>query len=224
MRYEMSRLGQSIMLIKKLSLLLLFSAASAAGYAQQMYKTVGPDGKITFSDRPDIKADTKVSVMRRYSLHSIDPVASKPGTDAKAAPRTPAKNAGAPVITPEIEDAMLTVMGLSEFGRRFDGFCSDTPQLARAFATANYDWKKRNAAAVEQQKQLLNQVLSPAKRSNLIDREQQLSADEVGKAAAREPAARKEWCEGVIAELNSGRSDIDKPAMMALPIVQYRAK
>jgi len=38
------------------------------------------------------------------------------------------------------------------------------------------------------------------------------------------PAARQEWCDGVVAELNSGHLDIDKPEMMALPIVQYRPK
>ncbi len=56
-----------------------------------------------------------------------------------------------------------------------------------------------------------------------MERQQALVSDEIGKASARPKAASKEWCDGVIAELNSGRSDIDKPEMMAVPIVQYRA-
>lgn len=201
---------------------MLCVAAMASSQAQQMYKTVGPDGKITYSDRPDIKADTKVSVMKRNILRPVETPGSKDGS-ARSAPRR-ASGEAAPVITPDVEDAMLVVMGLSEFGRRFDGFCNATPVQAKAFAAANYGWKKRNAAIVEQQKQLLTVVLSPARRAQLIDREQQNMSEEIGKAAARDPEARAEWCEGVITELNSGRSDVEHPAMMALPIVQFRAK
>lgn len=215
-----------IMLKKKLFLMILCCAAAAGGQAQQMYKTIGPDGKITFSDRPEISADTKVSVMRKNVLRPVEVPAAK--RDGSQAPRPASHKRGAgeaaPDITPDIEEAMVSVMGLSEFGRRFDGFCSATQEEAQAFAAANYGWQKRNSAAVEQQKQLLTVVLSPARRAHLVDRERQRLADEIGKAAARDPVARKAWCEGIIAELNSGRSDVDQPAMMALPIVQYRAR
>ena len=224
MRQGRTGLDGSIMLIKKLILLSICCAAAAGSQAQKMYKTVGPDGKITFSDRPEIGADTKVSVMRSNALHPVEMPANK--VDPVQAPRR--KGAGnqeaVPVITPEVEEAMLSVMGLNEFGRRFDGFCNASDAGAKAFAAANYGWKKRNAAAVEQQKRLLTEVMSPVRRAQLIDREQQVMAGEIAKAAALAPAARQEWCDGVIAELNSGRSDVDKPEMMGLPIVQYRAK
>ena len=224
MRQGRTGLDGSIMLIKKLILLSICCAAAAGSQAQKMYKTVGPDGKITFSDRPEIGADTKVSVMRSNTMHAVEMPAKK--VDPVQAPRR--KGAGnqeaLPVITPEVEEAMLSVMGLNEFGRRFDGFCNATNAGAKAFAAANYGWKKRNAAAVEQQKRLLTEVMSPVRRAQLIDREQQVMAGEIAKAAALAPAARQEWCDGVISELNSGRSDVDKPEMMALPIVQYRAK
>ena len=217
-----------IMCKKKLFLLIVCCATAGGSQAQKMYKTVGPDGKITFSDRPEIGADTKVSVMRSNTLHPVEIPANRidPALAMKPAPRRKgaATQEPAPVITPEVEEAMLSVMGLSEFGRRFDGFCNATDAGAKAFAAANYGWKKRNAAAMEQQKRLLTEVLSPVQRAQLIDREQQVMAEEIGKAAALTPAARKTWCEGVIAELDSGRNDVDKPAMMALPIVQYRAK
>lgn len=97
-------------------------------------------------------------------------------------------------------------------------------RTTRAFNAANHEWKKRNAQAIERQRRLLTEVVSPSTRANLHDRQQALLSDEIGKAGARSPAARKEWCDGVVAELNSGRSDIDKPAMMAVRIVRYRAK
>ena len=97
-------------------------------------------------------------------------------------------------------------------------------RTTRAFNAANHEWKKRNAQAIERQRRLLTEVVSPSTRANLHDRQQALLSDEIGKAGARSPAARKEWCDGVVAELNSGRSDIDKPAMMAVRFVRYRAK
>lgn len=214
------------MLNKKLILLVFCCAASGSGMAQKMYKTVGPDGKITFSDRPQIDATTKVSVMRSNTLHSLDAPATQGDTAAglKSEPRRKVAADTAAVITPEIEDAMVSVMGLTEFGRRFEGFCNDSAAEAKAFSAANDSWKQRNAAAVEQQRRLLAEVLSPVRRANLIDREQQQMGEELGKAAARDPSARKEWCDGVIADFNGGNSDVNQPAMMAVPLIHYRAR
>lgn len=210
------------MAIYKPHLLIICCWLALPASAQQMYKTVGPDGKITFTDRPAVEASTRLSVMQSNTLRAIAPPVRK----AEARPRRPeALSSSQPVeITREIEEAMLAVMGLADFGRRFESFCDETPDDAKAFNAANHEWKKRNAPAIEQQRRLLTEVVSPSTRANLHDRQQALLSDEIGKAGARSPAARKEWCDGVVAELNSGRSDIDKPAMMAVPIVRYRAK
>jgi hypothetical protein len=138
---------------------------------------------------------------------------------ARRAPGEPA-----PTLTPDIEEAMVTVMGLADFGLRFESFCNASPALAKSFIGANNDWKKRNAAAIDHQKRLLSVVVSPAKRAQLLELQKQSTGDEVAKLKPHSAAERKTWCEGVIAELNSGRSDVNKPAMMAVPIVPYRAK
>lgn len=209
--------------MKKSLLLTMCCALAFPALAQQMYKSVGPDGKITFTDRPAVDTSVKLSVMRSNTLRALPAPVRKPEPAPRRAEILPAAE-GPVEITPEIEEAMISVMGLADFGRRFESFCDDTPADAKAFTSANYEWKKRNADALEQQKRLLTEVVSPFKRANLVERQQALLSDEIGKAAARTPAARKEWCDSVVAELNSGRSDIDKPAMMAIPIVRYRAK
>lgn len=209
----------------KLFLLIICCVGANLASAQQMYKTVGPDGKITFSDRPQLDDKSKLSVMRSYTLRPVEQHKPRavPGPQVPQVPRRGPGEPSAP-LAPEVEEAMVTVMGLAEFGLRFESFCNGTPATAKAFAAANNDWKKRNAAAIDQQRRLLTVVVSPAKRAQLIDNQKQFMAGEVAKVAPRNPAERKEWCEGVTAELNSGRSDIDKPAMMAIPIVPYRAK
>ena len=209
----------------KLFLLIICCAAAYGAVAQQMYKTVGPDGKVTFSDRPQLDdKSTKLSVMKSYTLRAVEPPKPKADPSAPKPKRKPGPGDPQVVLTAEVEEAMISVMGMSEFGLRFEPFCNSSPAEAKAFAAANYDWKKRNAAAIEQQKRLLTEAISPVKRANLLDTQQQLMSEEIAKVVARDAAARKEWCAGVVAELNSGRSDVDKPAMMALPIVPYRAK
>lgn len=196
-------------------------ASANSAVAQQMYKVVGADGKVTFSDRPQADEKAKLSVMHSYTLREVKPKASA----EKAAPVKPKTQDSAPVtVPPEIEEQMVTIMGLSAFGGRFEIFCSDSESDGRAFATATLAWKQRNLAAIDQQRRLLMLVVSPVKRAELMAREEKLLAEEIAKISGRTAAARKEWCDGVVAELNSGRSDINNPALMALPIVPFKAK
>lgn len=65
------------LLITLLALLGAASLAPVAG-AQQIYRIVGPDGKITFSDKPPISADAKVV-----------PSAAAPGGAANTGPTLP---------------------------------------------------------------------------------------------------------------------------------------
>jgi hypothetical protein len=185
--------------------------------AQQMYKVVGPDGKVTFSDRPPAQLVGKVSVMRASTLRPL----AEPPTPAKAPARpagVPAAAPAAAVMTPEIEAAMLFVMEQVEYTRRFYGFCS------KSFSVAARSWKQRNAAPIAHQNRLLMEVVSPSKRDELLGKVSALLADESGKMATRTPGERQAWCADAVAELDSGKSDIVQPAMMAMPVVPYRGK
>ncbi len=209
-------------------LLILSAMATSGAGAQQMYKTVGPDGKVTFSDRPAFKEAKKVSVMHSYTLrpYGTTPPPAEPSaeTPRKVVAAPAAAVVASPVLTQEVEDAMVTVMGQVEFGRRFYNFCNSTVAGAKAFNAALHGWKKRNAASVEHQKRLLMEVVSPAKRDELLDKTAAMLGEESAKVSARNPKERQVWCAGAIAELESGKADIAQPAMMAVPIVQYRGK
>ena len=210
------------------SIVMLASVAASGALAQQMYKVVGPDGKVTFSDRPALQSSAKVSVMHSYTLRPYSsgraPVDSASTVSTrKTAAEVPAAS-GVPVLTPEIEDAMVTIMGQVEFSRRFYNFCNDTAAGAKAFSGAGTAWKKRNASAIGHQNRLLMEVVSPAKRDELQGKMTAVLAAEGAKIAARDPKERQAWCAGAVAELNSGKADIVQPAMMAVPIVPYRGK
>lgn len=218
-------------------LVVLLSAAAAAAtpgaLAQQMYKVVGPDGKVTFSDRPVLQTPGKVSVMHSFTLRpyvtqrtpaelAAAEAAKKTAADAVVA--NPTALPVAPVLTPEVEDAVVTVMGQVEFARRFYNFCNSSLSGAKTFTAATRAWSQRNAVPIHHQKRLLMEVVSPAKRDELLGKVALMLKEEGAKVAARTPQERQAWCDGAVAELNSGKADIVQSAMMAVPIIAYRTK
>jgi hypothetical protein len=207
---------------KALPILLLTgcAAASSAG-AQQLYKSVGPDGKVIFSDRPLNNApNAKVSTMKSYVLRPVETPGQK-APDDKAQVVLQAVPDSA--VTPEIEETMLKIMELVDFGRKFEPFCAASEASSKSFAAAHKGWLKRNALYIEHQKRLLMEVVSPTRRAEL----QKKLAVRVGQGPLKPvgtPAARVEWCNSVVVELNSGHSDIIKPALLAVPLPTYVTK
>ena len=222
------------MFMSRLSLLLVATFAIPCALGQQMYKVVGADGKITFSDRPALQKEGKVSVMHSYTLRPyVTPqtaaelsaaASARRVAAAKSAVEVPGAVQEAPVLTQEVEDAVVTVMGQVEFSRRFYNFCNSSLAGAKAFSTAAHAWKDRNAGPIAHQNRLIMEVVSPAKRDELQGKVAGMLDEEGRKIAARSPKERQAWCAGAVAELNSGKADIVQPAMMAVPIIPYRAK
>lgn len=206
------------------ALLIVSLAACAGASAQQMYKTVGPDGKVTFSDRPKLESAAQLSVMKSYTLRPVKPVGEPAATAESAGSRPPAIRApeGTGVMTPQIEAAMLDVMAQAEFSRRYYPFCNATQASARAFNLAGSGWKERNFLALEQQRKLLMQVVSPAKRAELQSKLTAMMSEETAKVSARSPDERAQWCKEAIAMMNNVEADISQPEMMAVAIKPYK--
>lgn len=214
------------------SIVILCALAAPGALAQQMYKFVGPDGKVTFSDRPALQKPGKISIMEAYTLR---PYAARPTSaelaaadaarkPAAEAPLATGSSSAAPVLTPEVYEAIVSVMVQVEFSRRFYNFCNAGEASARAFNAAVLGWKRRNAVAIEQQKRLLMQVVSPNKREELQDKAAKLLAEEHAKVVPLNSVEREAWCGAAVTELRNGNADIVQPAMMAVPIVPYRAR
>lgn len=202
------------------AILILGLAGAGGAAAQQMYKTVGADGKVTFSDRPALETAAQLSVMRSNTLRPVK-VASQEAAPAVAAARSGGQRPAAPAmveVSPQVEGAMVSVMAQAEFGRRFYRFCNDTPEQGRAFTKAATGWKERNTAAVEQQRKLLMQVVTPAQRTEIHDKVNALLADEQAKVSGKAAPERAQWCSGAIAEMSNDAADVNQPEMMALDL------
>lgn len=201
------------------AMLILGLAAAAGAAGQQMYKTVGADGKVTFSDRPALESAAKLSVMRSNTLRPVKVAGEEAAPAAAAAPAGPRPLTPATVeVPPQVEGAMVSVMAQAEFGRRFYRFCNDTPEQGRAFTRAAAGWKERNIAAVEQQRKLLVQVVTPAQRTEIHTKVNTLLANEHARVSGKPAPERAQWCSGAIAEMSNEAADVNQPEMMALDL------
>ena len=205
-------------------LVFFLSLATCAGTtAQQMYKTVGADGKITFSDRPKIESAVQVSEMRGNTMRASKMLGSvKPPEPARAAAPAPSSSAEATDITPEVEAAIMDVMAKAEFSRRFYPLCNSNHASARAFNQAASGWKARNAAAVEQQRKLLMLAIAPGTRAEIESRVTAALNEEMAKVSARTGDERAKWCNGAIAGMANPALDIQEPEMMAIAVKAYK--
>ena len=200
------------------SLLLFLLSTASSAEAQQLYKSMGSDGKVVFSDRP-IDGKTKIATMKGTVIRPVEEapqmVVAKPVTRALLA-------ADDSLVTPDVEDTMLRIMELLEFGKRYVTVCAGSEHATRAFAAAHKGWMLRNALYIEQQKRLLMEVVSPTRRATI---HQRLAASHRSVPNAKSStAANLKLCTNFTAGLNSGTSDIVKPAMLAIPLTAYHRK
>lgn len=61
MKLDTRLLTMKLFTIKLVAACALFTWAAASSYAQPVYRIVGPDGKVTFSDKPPVEAKAKVT-------------------------------------------------------------------------------------------------------------------------------------------------------------------
>jgi hypothetical protein len=172
----------------KTLLLALLGALVSGGACAQMYKIVGPDGKISYSDRPPTDANAKVSVMK--------------GGQA-AAPETPKTLANNPGLVAGI----ATVLDTSEIVTQNARACAQLP-TAKAYDGAKESWAKRNADILAQHRRVFEALYSDADRLSL----QKSIGDRVGKslhqAAGNNEASRTKWCDKSMEQVRSGKMDL----------------
>lgn len=201
---------------------LSLSAAAGPGLGgRAMYKTVGADGKVTFSDRPAIESAAELSVLRSNTLVPIKAAVTPAGSGSAAVKPAVAATG---TMTPQIEKTVADVMVRAEFPRRVYPLCNTSQAAARAFTQAASGWKERNLAATDHQRRILMQVVSPAKRDEIEGQVAQHLSAEVARVSARPAAERARWCAEAVATLANPGSDIDEPAMMGVAIVPYKAR
>lgn len=192
-----------------------------------MYKTVGPDGKITFSDRPQNGEKLKVSVMKGSVLRAVEgPVPAQPKiASAKAggadAPGNGISAAGVP--SAELQHALLVVSLMSEVAVKFEPVCSKAAPHSKKFVTAANGWTLRNGSFIEKQRRAMADM-APARRTALQNEVAAKIQEAMTEVLAQSQAGQIKWCDKAIIDMSGGSNDVVNNADVAMPLITYKPK
>jgi len=229
---------------RRSAFLMILLMAAANGLLAQVYKSVGPDGKIVYTDKPPTGADTKSTVISAPT--QTPPQPSSPTTKptpvaadapvsqgsksatAKKAQRVEAPRNDAPA-TPEVdavlEKAVTAVMGYDDLVRQAEDVCMRTlPTSFKKYSAATNGWKQRNAVILSQQQRVLSQAFSASQRqvmeAGVRTRNQQMFAP----ILSAPTASKIKWCDQTVDEINNGAMDVHNKPNLSMPLMNYRPK
>jgi len=188
----------------------------------QVYRIVGPDGRVTFSDRPPTDAGMRASIVNRQAasgalvmpppITAITPWTSL-SADARRGIVPPIPlgetTASPSVVTFALADALSAVLARVELVEVMRSTCVRTaPSASSAYSDAAQRWRERNAVVVAQTDKVVQSAFDVAQRSKLLaTAHTRVSAVMLALASAA-PAAKIQWCEASADTLAHGALDL----------------
>ena len=170
---------------------------AAVAHGQAVYKSVGPDGKVIYSDKPpDDKAKTVPNVRARAPQPEDDPVT-----------------------------ASLMVYAQEVVVETAATFCAkEIPESAAAVYGARERWRERNGELAEKKIVVLKDMLSDAEL-RYIARDTQRDNEAIVWKLRDTPRAQKEqWCRDAPAKFASREMDLSTNTAIVKTIMGYKKK
>lgn len=198
-----------------------------AASAQQLYKTVGPDGKVTFSDRPQNGEKLKVSVMKGSVLRAVEgpppaqPKITAPKPGGADAPGSGISAAGVP--SAELQHAVTVVSLMSEVAVKFEPVCSKATSQSKKFVTAANNWTLRNGSFIEKQRRAIADM-APARRTAIQNEVAAKIHEAMSEVLAQGQAGQVKWCDKATVDMSGGTNDVANNVDVAMPLITYKPK
>lgn len=213
------------MILPTAVLLLCAGGMMRSVIAQPVYKTVGPDGKITFSDEPP--ATGKTTALDGYGPPPPKTPTPDPRTKAadlarQAQERYEAKQARqaavpapaaatATALDPALGEAVIGVLGFEDIVKQTEKLCMETlPTSFKKYGGAADDWRQRNAAALQQQRAVSAQALTAAQRYTIESTVKAKNAEQLAPVLKAPTLSKIKWCDQSVEEMNRGALDFSK--------------
>lgn len=206
--------------------LALATALPLQARAQGVYKSVGPDGKVVYTDQPP------GSAQRHYSAPPPPPprgAASKSAQDRTSGPRSKRATAGEPSPSGEtgadadLEKAIIGALGYEDMVARTEALCVRTlPTSSGRYMDAAEGWKRRNGNFVSQARRALAADFEPTVRQLIesgVRSRNERTLSVVNEASA---TSRIRWCDRSAEEIAGGAMDIGGKPVLARPLLNYR--
>ena len=230
-----SKMPLSKRLLSTLLAAVLSAAAGSVAADGLVYKIVGPDGKITYSDRPPTDARQRASVVNRAAasvalvmpppITAITPWASLSG-DARRGivPALPLGETAASrsVVTYALADALSSVFARAELVQTMRDICvRSAPSAYSAYDESARRWQERNAAVVAQAERVLQNAFDGPQRAKLQATAHTRLSGILTPLASSPVEAKILWCDASADALVKGALDMQGAASVAAPVTNF---
>lgn len=219
---------------KRLGVSLWLVAVCSFAHAGPVYKIVGPDGKVTFSDKPPAEAvsgtyqvvgaqGSAMSAPAAEAPRGGDALAAEPRVAAASAPeqasRAPAPDEIRFGPSPELEGAVIGVLGIEDIVKRTETLCVETlPTSFGKYAAAVMDWQTRNGAVVARARELLASEFDAATQAAIATGLRLKNDGVFTPVRSASAAARINWCDESFATLSAGTMDVHANPKLTAPL------
>ena len=212
-------------------LMVLVLSVTCDSTAQQVYKSIGPDGKAVYSDQPPESAKTKTTIISKPTAPTRGmaktevtrpPEAVGAAQDAAAVAKTEQrpKMSNNEALTalaanPAVENAFLEIITTEDLVRQTEEMClRASPPSFKKYNTAAVNWRQRNAALTAQKQRILMKGFNSAQR-RLVEADIK-AANQQALSANSSVASKIKWCDQAVDEINKGEKDLHgKPNPLA---------
>lgn len=219
---------------KSLVVSLLLIVAWPCAHAGPVYKIVGPDGRVTFSDTPPAEAangtyqimgsqGSAAAAPAPEQPHSADSQANETRVAASAAPKQ-ASRAWAPDAiqsdaSPELEGAVIGVLGIEDIVKRTEDVCVETlPTSFSTYAAAVAAWQARNGTVVARAREVLASEFDTPTREAIAAGLRLKNDGLFTPVRAASAAARISWCDESFATMSNGKMDVHANPKLTAPL------
>ncbi len=208
--------------------MLVLAASVDIAHAQGLYRIVGPDGRVTYSDHPPpaVSQSGRVDVMRAPGGAAQGAVGY---TRAEAAPASggarTASNGGPGSHEAALEEAVIGVLGMEDAVRRTETICvSMHPSAARRYSGAVDDWARRNARTVLVARRVLTREFDVPTRERIEAGVREHNAVRFDAVRDAPDARRIAWCDRSVAEMAAGQMDVHDRPKLAGPLARLPSR
>ena len=190
------------------SWLVVLAALLIAGTASaKICKTVGPDGTVTYTDRPADACDAEQAAQSK---------AGEPASGAKQATRkegAPSETPAAPVTAAapvtSAETAVVGILGIEDLVQRSYDFCTGVlPTSVVRYGNAADGWRDRNAKATMKMRRALNQTFNGPQQKSMIEGVKARNQKQLAPVVSAPKEAQIKWCDQTASEIESKALDI----------------
>ncbi len=223
--------------------LLAFGLATAPArvVAQAVYKTIGVDGKVVYSDHPPIDSKAQSTLL---SAPKAAPEIKNGGGGDAATKESVSKNKPAKLATQKanaadssktvaaqlanddvLEGAVIGVMGMESLVLQTEEACVNIlPTSMRRYTGAASAWRERNAPLIAQQRRLLATAFDADKRRLIVMGIKNRNDGAFMPFKAANAISKIKWCDQSMKEIENGAMDVFNNPKLAPPIMNYKAK